>query len=68
MSTFQHEIVSYLAETSLTVRDIMEIAGVTKMTVYRWLSGENEPHPAMQKALLSELHDKLSPIDDSGEV
>ena len=44
-----------MSSKDLTIKYITKEFDVSKPTVYRWLSGKNKPHPAMQKALFKAL-------------
>lgn len=40
---------------SYNVEEVASISGVSKQTVRRWLSGENEPHDRMMSIVFEEM-------------
>ena len=67
VESFGLQLSKLLHTTSLTMRDLMNLSGASRMTVHKWLAGENEPHEALQKPYLDELR-KLARIKGKQEL
>jgi hypothetical protein len=54
------ERLSEMITRGMTAREISEITGVTKLTVLRWIAGDNEPLQTMRRPILRALEATLS--------